>query len=215
MAGFFSDLGIDTNAPELNQAQKVSTGGLLAPGVYEMVIDKVYATKADSGAVRLNAELKYQREDGSEGTFFWNTWVQSGDEKGNKATYTDKNGNQKPLPGVIEMRHFFKSAGVEDPQVKPATIEVFGEPTEVKALPELTGKKVLVGIRHMYDDYKEQDVAFVDTFLSANGKNSDGEDLREKLEEKIKKNPYKKAKGKKEPKKETKAPTENVENPWA
>ena len=215
MAGFFEEIGIDVNNEELNKPQQVNTGGgLLAPGVYKMTIDKVYATKADSGAVRLNAELKFKREDGSEGTFFWNTYVKSGDAKGNKATYTDKNGKEVPLPGVIEMRHFFKAAGVENPEIKDAVIEVFGEQTPVKALPELTGKVVTVGVRHQYDDYREKDVAFVDTFLDKDGKNSDGEFLEDKLKEKIEKSPFKE--GKKKKKEEPKQEQTNLEaNPWA
>jgi hypothetical protein len=214
MAGFFDSLGIDLNNEELNQAQQVSTGGgLIAPGVYKMTIDKAYATKADSGAVKLNVEFKYKREDGTDGTFFWHTYVQSGDAKGNKATYTGKDGKEHPLPGVVEMRRLFKSAGVENPAVKDATIELFGEPTQVKALPELTGKVVTVGIRHQYDDYREKDVAFVDAFLDKDGKNSQGEYLEDKLKEKIEKSPYKESKKKKEePKQETKT---NLEaSPW-
>ena len=212
--GFFSDIGLDTNSEEMNKTQKVVSGGILAPGVYKMQIDKVYAVKKDSGAVQLNVEFKYPKEDGEEGKFFWNSYVQSGDEKGNKATYTDKNtGKEKPLPGVLEFRQLCQAAGIDNPKTVDATIELFGEPTPVKAIPEMTGKVVTVGIRNMYDDYREQDVAFVELFLDRDGKNSKGEDLLDKLKEKIEKTPYKKSKKKKEaPKAE--APVENTESPW-
>ncbi len=201
--GIFDDLGVDTKANEMQEAQKVSTGGPLAPGVYKMAVDKAYVSKSSGGANRLNVEFVYKKEDGEDGKWFYGNYISSGDEKGNKTTYVDKNtGKDVILPGVIEANHLFMSLGVADPVSKKATIEMFGEQVEVLALPELSGKQCNVGIRNMFDDFKEKDIAFADTFLDKDGKNKEGEDLLATLVEKIEKSPIKKPKKAKAPKPE-------------
>jgi hypothetical protein len=210
--GFFDNLVTEEIKQEVETAQKVSTGGLLAPGTYLMAIDKAYASKAQSGAIKVTIEFKYKKEDGEDGKFFWSGYVQSGDEKGNKSYWTDKNGKKHPLPDLTFYKQICESAGVPNPQTKDATMEMFGEQVQVKAMPELTGKQVIVGVRHKYDDFRDKDVAFVDTVLDKDGKNTAGEDLLEKLKEKIEKTPYVKPKEKKEAKKEE--PKAEEKSPW-
>ena len=199
--GLLQDTGIDTSSEELAKTQQVSAGGCLQAGVYVMGIERAYAMKTEKGALKVSIDFIYPREGEEEmGKYFFHTYIASGDEKGNKSTYTcKKTAKELPLPGLIEFNNLLKSVGIADPKTKDATIEMFNEQVTVKAMPELTGKKVTIGIRNEYDDFKEKDVAFVDTFLDADGKNSDGEDMLEVLTEKIKKTPFKKAKKAKAP----------------
>ncbi len=195
--GIFTLLGVDTSSEELNKAVTVSEGGITAAGVYKAVVEKAYVTKSSGGANKVNIEFAIQKEDGSEGKFFYGNYVSSGDEKGNKTTYTNKKtGKEMPLPGLVEVNTFFQAIGVANPDTKKATIELFGEETEVLAMPGISGKKCILGLRHKFDDYKEKDIAYVDTFLDKDGKNSDGDDLLEALTSKIEKAPFKKTKAK-------------------
>ncbi len=196
MAGIFDTIGVDTSSSDLNEAVKISTGGVLAPKVYDFQIDRAYVTKTSGGANKLCIDFQYVKDDGDTGVFYYTNFISSGDEKGNKTTYT-KDGKEHSLPGLIEFNNILKALKVENPDVKKATIELFDEPTEVLAMPTLSDKKCKAGIRTKYDDYREKDVAFVDTFLDSDGKNSDGEDLLEALEQKIEKTPYKKSRAKK------------------
>jgi len=209
--GFFENLITDEIKNEVEAPQEVAAGGLIKPGVYKMVIDKAYARKVDSGAVKVEIEFKYKREDGTEGTFFWGGFVQSGDAKDNRAYWTDKDGKKHPLPDLVLYKRICEAAGVPDPQVKDAVIEIFDDQVHVKAMPELTGKIVTLGIRHTWDDYKEKDVAFIEAVLDKDGKNSKGEFLEDKLKEKIEKSPYREKKKKKEPKQEQ---TNLEKSPW-
>lgn len=213
--GLLEESGVDTSSEELNKTQQVSAGGCLAPGIYIMAVERAYARKTDKGALQVCVDFVYPREGEEEmGKYFWNTYIASGDEKGNKSTYEDKKtGKELPLPGLIEFNYFLKSVGIADPKTKEATIEMFDEQVIVKAMPELTGKKLTLGIRNQFDDFKEKDVAFVDTFLDADGKNSEGEDMLEVLATKIEKTPFKKAKKKSAPKPGAGASGEKKEAP--
>lgn len=215
MAGFLEGLGINATEVEKVVEDNQSTGGgIIAPGVYKMQIEKAYVRRTDSGAEGLTVEFNY----GDEGDkkFYWTTYFKSGDEKGNKTTYTAADGSEKPLPGFIDMITLFKAAGVPDAKPKPAKIEIGGDAVDVLALPELTGKVVTLGIRHEYDDYNEADRAFVDTILDAEGKNVKGEDVLDKLKEKIEKSPKKKPRKKKETKTATTTAgsEEKAASPW-
>jgi hypothetical protein len=209
--GILTDLGVNLKDEEIVKAVEVKTGGLINPGVYTFAVSRAFISKSQGGANKLNIDFEYIGDDGEKHPFFYGTYISSGDEKGNKTTYTDKTGKEKPLPGAIEAANAFKALGVLDPATKKASIEMFNEQVEVLALPELSGKKCVVGIRHMFDDYREKDIAFVDTFLDEKGENSAGDCLLDELKAKIEKSPVKATK-KKAPKKET--TTEAASGGW-
>lgn len=212
--GLLSEMGVDTSTEEMSSAQKVVSGGIIPPGVYKMQIERAFISKSSGGAAKANVDFIYKKENGEDGKFFYGQYISSGDEKGNKTTYTDKTtGQERTLPGMIDFNHLLQAAGQPDPEVKKATIEMFNEQVEVKALPTLTGVELTVGLRGEYDDYKEKDVNFAEAFLDKDGKNSEGTDLLEVLTEKIKKAPMKKPKAKKASKTST-TTTASEDSPW-
>jgi hypothetical protein len=195
MASLTEMLGLNKEQVEV-EAQDVKSGFLLESNVYKMIVDKVYVKNTDSGARMFTAEML--TEDNKKFTF--STCVMSGDEKGNKNTYTDKNGKERPLPGVIQMGHFFQAVEVDilKAQAKEATIEAFGENIKVDAIPEVTGKKLIVGV-FQYENEWNNKVTIkndVKAFLKEDGTNNDGKDLIDSLKNWIEKNPLKKLKNK-------------------
>jgi len=188
-------LGISDKVDDI-KTQDVSDGFLLDSGVYKMEVDKVYIRKTDSGAKMFTVELK--TEEGK--PFTHQTAIQSGDQKGNKTTYTDKNGKEQFLPGIHEMEHFFQAVGTtsKDVKVKTGNIEVFGEMQEVVAIPEVTGKKLIVGVQQEENFWNDQLTIKnrVLGYLKSDGTNSKGENKLEKMEQKLKTEPLKKLKNK-------------------
>ena len=84
--------------PASVEAQSIErVGGSYAweSGVYDATVKMVYLNQSASGAVSFNAVLT-----NSSGRELRETmWIKSGDAKGNKTYYTDKDGKDRPLPG--------------------------------------------------------------------------------------------------------------------
>ena len=88
-------LAIDTDV-EASDKDVLAGGGFTKPtGVYDMIVDTAYMGKSQKGAVSLNLILK-SAQSGDNTTFRQTLWVASGDAKGNKNYYVDKN-NKKRL----------------------------------------------------------------------------------------------------------------------
>lgn len=203
MANIFETLGLDKTMQETIKQEvkpeEVYESKTLKAGLYNAVVDKAYVRKTDSGAKMLEIDFNVEK-DGQVSTFHYSTAIQSGDAKGNKPTYTDKRtGKEMPLPGFVSMVKFLRAINSEDAETQDATIEgKDGKPMSVKAFTGISGKKLMLGIRqeeNLYDGNVtiRNDVQY---WLNEEGKNEEGEDLKEKVAEKLAKNPLKKLKNK-------------------
>ena len=186
-------------------------------GIYPVTIDKAYLAKSPGGATSFNLEMTEIDPENPLGgrQLYYTGWIKSGDEKGNKATYTGERKNKDtgkmekveiPLPSWYEVNHFLKSVGVKLSSLKPQPmkLERFGKIEEVGAFPELTGKKTKAVIRLYEDDHtgeikeRYEVVDFLNMDGSATGKGRNEEDW-EKI---LAKNPIRKLKKKVDAKKE-------------
>lgn len=195
MSNFFDDIKVSQEQVDGVKSQTVSEGGSVwDAGIYSVVIDRAYVRKTDSGAKMFSVFMKNQ--DGAE--VMYGTCVQSGDEKGNKSTYVDKAGKEKLLPGIEEVKRIFDAIKIKSPAGRLAKIEHFGNQIEVMAYPDMTGKKLTIGVRTEDNEYEGEIrvVNLFDAFLDVDGLNSDGENMLEKLKAKIEAAPHKKKKSK-------------------
>ena len=192
MAGLLEQMDINTEDFENIKEQKAG-GTVLDSAVYEMAIDTAFIRKTDSGAKML--ELTFLTNDDT--SFRWSTCTQSGDEKGNKATYTDKrSGKERDLPGVISLKHFLDAIGEKNPAAVVGEV-VFGDKTiEALCITGVQGKKLKLGINQYENEYngnvgvKNDIIAFMDL----DGNNRAGELIEDKITAKLIKNPIKRLK---------------------
>ena len=185
-------LGISQETVAAVEPEEVRAGGTREAGLYTVAVDKVYIRKTDSGANMLEADFKL--DDGSD--FHYSTCVLSGDEKGNKSTYTTKQGKERALPGVESLTKFLTAIdSLKAPAVK-GEVEHFGTKIEALCFQSVQGKKLQIGI-NQYENFYNGEVSVrndVKYWLDEAGKNSAGEDLIEKVTESLTKNPIKKLK---------------------
>jgi hypothetical protein len=123
-------------------------------GVYDMIVDTAYMGKSASGAVSVNLILKSAKP-GDNTTFRQTLWVASGDKKGNKNYYVDKNNKKRLLPGMAQADHIShicteKPLATLTPEEKTIKLYDFDKkaemPTKVAALTEMHGAKMKVGV---------------------------------------------------------------------
>lgn len=202
MANAFETLKLDKKVQEELakeiKPEQVYEGKTLPAGLYPAVVDKAYIKESQSGAKGLVVDFNVQMPDGEVKPYSYIAWVASGDEKGNKSTYTDKKtGKERPLPGYTAMVKFLRAIDSEDAQVQEATLPgKDGAPMTVQAFQGLQGKKLMIGIRQEENLYEgnitiRNDIQY---WLNEDGKNEEGEDLKEKVAEKLASNPIKKLK---------------------
>ena len=173
--------------------EQTAGGNLLDSAIYEVAVESAFIRKTDSGAKML--ELLFITDKGM--PFKWSTCTQSGDEKGNKSTYTDKrSGKERDLPGVISLKHFLDAIGEKNPAAAPGEV-IFGDKTiTALCLTSVQGKKLKLGINQFESEYngsinvKNDVIAFMDT----DGNNRAGELIEDKVSNKLKNNPIKKLK---------------------
>lgn len=193
-------LNIDDEMIDNVEDAKVGGEGYepLESGVYKSKITQAYLRKTDSGAVMFELEVETDKiKDGSEDRekIYWSTCVVSGDEKGNKSTYTDKQGAERPLPGVTHVKHLFDSVGLDMKTEKPEPTKVKRGDNEIdaKVFKSLTGKMFTACARQYENEYNGEISIKVDieNFLDLEGKNKKGEFLVDKFKKKIEKSPIK------------------------
>ena len=129
-----------------------SVGGrVLESALYNTTVDVAYLEKSKGGALGLVLHLS--TEDGQE---FRNTlWAASGDAKGNKNFYLDKQGNKKYLPGFLHANALalltvgkeISQLETEERVIKLYSKEAGAEvPTKVNMLVDIVGQKILTGL---------------------------------------------------------------------
>ena len=193
MASVLDTLGISKEVIAQVEPEEVYEGSTLPAGLYKVVVDKAYIRKTDSGANML--EVDFKMEDGTD--FHYSTCVLSGDEKGNKSTYTSKQGKEVALPGVVSLTKFLTAIDSVKANAIEGEVDHRGK-GNIKALcfDGLQGKALLVGV-NQEESFYQGDVLIkndVKYWLDESGKNSAGEDLKEKVEESLEKHPLKKLK---------------------
>jgi len=194
MATLLNQLGIDKKAFDEVEAEEVKEGFLKESGVYDAAVDTAYIRKTPSGANML--EVNFVLQDGS--PFNWNTCILSGDEKGNKSTYTSKDGKELPLPGVSQMKHFLDAVGVQDPAATQGEVKHRDETITALCITGIQGKKLKMGVNQFENEYNGEvnlrnDVKY---WMTSDGKNSAGDEILEKVVASLEKNPVKKLKAK-------------------
>ena len=185
-------LGVSQETVEAVEPEEVYEGGTRDAGLYKVAVDKIYIRKTDSGASMLEADFKL--EDGTD--FHYSTCVKSGDQKGNKTTYTTKQGKERALPGVESMTKLLTTIDGLKASAVEGDVEHFG--TKIKALcfTGLQGKKLQIGV-NQYENFYNGEISVrndIKYWLDENGKNSAGEDLIEKVVDSLEKFPLKKIK---------------------
>ena len=134
-----------------NEKDSIGGGGVLDTNLYNTTISLAFLTKSDGGALALNLRLK--TEDGKE--IRSQQWMTSGNDKGNKNYFVDRNGDKQYLPGFnIANSVALLAVGKEISQLdtekkvinlynKDAKAEV---PTQVDMVTELLNKPITVAL---------------------------------------------------------------------
>jgi len=193
MASLMDELGVSQEQLAEVKEQEVYEGGTRDAGVYDAMVDQAYVRKTDSGANMLEIDFKF--EDGT--GFHYSTCVKSGDEKGNKTTYTTKQGKEVPLPGVQSMKYFLSAIGEPNPKAVEGEVEHFGDKIKALCITGIQGKKLKLGI-NQYENFYNGEVSIrndIRYWMDTDGKNSDGKEILEKVTASLEKSPLRKLKG--------------------
>ncbi len=186
-------LNIDKKEFEEIREEEVRESGTKEAGVYDAAVDKAYIRKTDSGANMLEIDFVLANET----TFHYSTCVASGDEKGNKTTYTSKQGKEIALPGVTAMRHFLDAIGEEDPKAAQGDVEHFNDKIKALCITGIQGKKLKLGI-NQYENFYNGETSVrndVKYWMNTEGENKAGDGILDKVTASLEKNPLKKLKG--------------------
>jgi len=199
-----SKLGIGKDVVAKVEAQEVSEGSAIPSGVYDAAVDQAFIRKTQSGANQL--EVDFILEGGK--TFHWSTNVLSGDEKGNKSTWTVtekhkwnlangfKLGQEVTLPGVIEMASFLTAIDTLDPGGVEGKAKYKDEQIDALCMTGVQGKRLKLGV-NQEESLFNGDVFIrnaVKYWMDADGKNKEGKAIEERARKNLEKNPLKKLK---------------------
>ncbi len=187
-----SSLGIQKEVFAEIEAETVRETGTREAGVYDAAVKQAYIRKTDSGANML--EVDFILADETE--FHYSTCVASGDEKGNKSTYTSKQGKEVALPGVTAMRHFLDSIDVADPAAAQGEVEHFGDKIKALCIGGIQGKKLKIGV-NQYENFYNGETSVrndIKYWMNTQGENKAGDGILEKVVASLEKNPLKKLK---------------------
>ena len=184
-----ADLGVTEEVLAAVEVQTAGGGNVLDSGVFKFTLDKLFTRTTDSGAVMLHIEAHKSAVPNDKLNYA--TCVRSGDGKGNKTTYTAKNGKEVPLPGVTEAKRLMEALKVTTLPTTPGK-EKFGEnEIDVNAVLPAVGKELVLGIKIEDGEYPKN---FINAYMDTEGKNGAGEVIADKIAANIAKNPVKKAK---------------------
>jgi len=143
-------LKIDSDIVE----DKDTLGGgsfVLESGIYEAKVDLAYLDKSKGGAMALNIHFLTKDNQQLRQTL----WVTSGDAKGNKNTYLDKEGNKHLLPGMNQANHLamlttgkeIAALDTEEKVVKLYNFDAKEEiPTKVNVITEMLNREIILGV---------------------------------------------------------------------
>ena len=141
---------LTTDETIANERDVLSAGGPLESGLYPAKVEAAYIKTSDGGAVALSVILKVGNREVRED---W--WSASGNTKGNKNYYMDKDGNKQYLPGFLMARSLaLLTVGKEldELETETKTIKLYSSeakaevPTKVQMMTDLVGQEILVGV---------------------------------------------------------------------
>jgi len=137
-------------------------GGVLPTDAYDMVIDMAYVHMSKGGAMAIVLATKSQEGRNLKQTIY----VSSGNAKGNKNYYMDKQGTKKYLPGFNIMNGIVqltldKDLGDIEPEERTISIYDFDakkeKPTKAQVLTELIGQRIILGVQEQKVDKNIKD----------------------------------------------------------
>lgn len=150
--------GLTTNDTSIQaETDSVGGGGVLDSSIYHSNITLAYLNKSAGGALALN--IHFKTAEGREGR--QQLWMTSGDAKGNKNFYEDKQGNKKFLPGFLHANALcLLTVGKEISQMVPEqkVVNLYNPelkkevPTQTDVLVELIGQEVYLGLQKQVVD---------------------------------------------------------------
>jgi hypothetical protein len=120
--------------------------------LYPCQIDMAYMGKAKSGALSLNLHLKLASD---KSIVRQTLWVTSGDKKGNKNYYVNKNGKKFLLPDMQladQIARITAGKPMADLNVEPKTIKLWDrdaqaeKPQKVPVVTDMLGQPILVAL---------------------------------------------------------------------
>jgi len=151
MAGMFS--GIDQSVKVEVEEEKLGGGSYVKDtGVYNFVVKMAYGGQSESGAYFI--DVKLETEDGQRMNV--REYITSGNEKGVRPYYIDKDGKQRALPGYAKMNALdvLLAGNTEQyPSTEPKTIPLWNKdaekevPTEVNVVTGWVGKPITALVR--------------------------------------------------------------------
>ena len=204
MSSLMESLGLDKESIDKVEEQEVYEGGAIPSGIYNAMIDRAYIWKTDGGANMLQVDFILNDSI----PFKWSTAIKSGDEKGNKATWTVREdhseytkkkygvGTEVPLPGVVDMQLLLKAAGLNDADVKDGVVVHKDKQIKAGVIPDLQGKKLKLGIAQEENFFNNEITIknYIKYFMDMEGKNNKGNIIEEKAQKDLEKRPLKKLK---------------------
>ena len=156
---------LETKAGVEGEKDILGGGGALESGLYDLTIKVAYVTTSGGGALALNTVFDYNGKEVRQ-----QFWMTSGNDKGNKNTYT-KDGKEYYLPSFLTANSLalltvgkeLSQLDVEKKVIKLYDFDAKGEvPTEVEVFVELTGQQILTGLQRITVD-KNVDSGEVDS----------------------------------------------------
>ncbi len=192
MAKLFGKLGVTQAQKDEVKAEEVYEGFLIPSGVHDAELASAFIRTTDKGANMLELEFKLADDK----TFKWSTCTQSGDEKGNKTTYTAKNGREVNLPGVEQMTKLLIAIGVPDPEAHEDKVQFGDNEIDALCIDGIQGKKLKLGVTQYENEYNgevnlKNEIKY---FMDESGVNNKGENILESVTADIEKKPVKKLK---------------------
>ena len=151
--------GLTTSEEINNETDSVGGGGVLDTDLYTSRITMAYLDKSKGGAIGLNVHF----ETADKRNFKQTLWVASGDAKGNKNYYENKQGEKNYLPGFLHadaicLLTVGKGLAQMDTETKVVNIYSFEAkadvPTQVEVLVDLLNQEIMVGLQKQLVDKK-------------------------------------------------------------
>ena len=200
-------LGVSKEILDEVKPEEVYEGKTIPAALYDAEIKQAYVRKTDKGANMLEVDfILPPAGPGQEPALYhYSNCVKSGDEKGNKTTYTTKQGNEVPLPGVVALIKFLGAIDELTASAVQGDVVHKGDKISALCFTGLQGKKLKIGVIQEENLFNgnvtlKNDVKY---WLDENGDNTVGDNLTEKVKESIEKYPLKKLRASKQ----TSAPT--------
>jgi hypothetical protein len=148
-------LKIDSDiTPEADATSGNGAPAVLESGVYDMELELAYLDRSKGGAMALKCH--FTGAPPNMDAYVRNTfWITSGDAKGNKNYYVDRNGQKRLLPGMAQanaMANILAGKNLSDCTAQEKTIPLWSFeaskeiPTKVVVFTELLRKPLKVGI---------------------------------------------------------------------